>query len=210
MAEHLLSTPYSTAPQQREAAVMGMCVFLGSEIMLFGGLFVVASVLRLLHPYDVVEASKHLHLWIGGLNTAVLLTSSACVALGVHAAKAGQRGQTALLLGGAALLGLAFLGIKAFEYGVEHAEGMLPGVGGTTHFATPAAQLFMDLYFISTALHAVHVGIGVLLLSGVAAAAFRRWLVLPRRAIAVANAGLYWHLVDAIWVFLYPVLYLAR
>jgi cytochrome c oxidase subunit 3 len=210
MADRVLTEPYSIAPQQRDAAVMGMYVFLGSEIMLFGGLFVVAWVLRFLHPHDVVEASKHLHLWIGGLNTAILLTSSACVALAVHAAKTGETRQTVLLLSLAALLGLAFLGIKAFEYTVEYAEGMLPGVGARTDFPTPAAQLFMDLYLISTALHAVHVGIGVLLLSGVAAAAGRQWLVLPHRATVVENSGLYWHLVDAIWVFLYPVLYLAR
>lgn len=210
MAEHALAEPYSTAAQQREAAVMGMYVFLGSEIMLFGGLFVVAWVVRFLHPYDVVEASKHLHLWIGGLNTAVMLTSSACVALAVHAARAGQRRPVALLLGLAALLGLAFLGIKAFEYSVEYREGRLPGFAAATDFPSPAAQLFMNLYLISTALHAVHVGIGVLLLSGVAATMGGRWLALPHRAVVVENAGLYWHLVDAIWVFLYPVLYLAR
>jgi cytochrome c oxidase subunit 3 len=164
----------------------------------------------LLHPRDVVEASKHLHLWIGGINTAALLSSSACVALAVHAAKSGKRQATAVLLDGGALLGLVFLGAKAFEYATEHAEGMLPGMGGVPHFATPAAKLFMDFYFVSTALHAVHVTVGVLLLTGIAAAAHRRRLVLPRRAIVVENIGLYWHLVDAIWVFLYPVLYLAR
>jgi cytochrome c oxidase subunit 3 len=210
MAERRLAEPYVTAQQQREAAVIGMYVFLGSEIMLFGGLFVVALGLRLLHPREVVEASKHLHLWIGGANTAVLLTSSLAVARAVTATAAGRRRPAMLLLLAAAALGLAFLGIKAFEYHWEYAEGMLPAFGETTHFATPVERLFMDLYLIATALHALHVTVGVALLTGVATGIGRRWLVLPRRSIVVENSGLYWHLVDVIWIFLYPVLYLAR
>jgi cytochrome c oxidase subunit 3 len=199
----MVDQPYSTAPQQREAATMGMFVFLGSEIMLFGGLFAAALALRLAHPREIVEASKHLHVWIGAINTAVLLTSSALVALGVEAARARKARPAALLLAGAALLGVAFLGIKAYEYASEYAEGLLPGDGGPT-------RLFMDLYLISTGLHAVHVTVGVLLLAGVATALQRRWLGLPRRPIVVETAGLFWHLVDAIWVFLYPALYLIR
>jgi cytochrome c oxidase subunit 3 len=199
----MVDQPYSTAPQQREAATMGMFVFLGSEIMLFGGLFAAALALRLAHSREIVEASKHLHVWIGAINTAVLLTSSALVALGVEAARARKARPAALLLAGAALLGVAFLGIKAYEYASEYAEGLLPGDGGPT-------RLFMDLYLISTGLHAVHVTVGVLLLAGVATALQRRWLGLPRRPIVVETAGLFWHLVDAIWVFLYPALYLIR
>jgi len=210
MAERVLVDPYVTLPQQREAAVMGMYVFLGSEIMLFGGLFVVALALRLLHPQEVVEASKHLHLWIGGINTAVLLTSSFAVALAVHAAGAGARRSAMILLLIAAALGVAFLGIKAFEYSKEYDEGMLPAFGETTHFANPVERLFMDLYLISTALHALHVTVGVMLLGGVATSIGRRWIVLPTRSIVVENSGLYWHLVDAIWIFLYPVLYIVR
>lgn len=211
MAERVaVDDPYATLPQQREAAVMGMYVFLGSEIMLFGGLFVVALSMRLLHPREIVEASKHLHLWIGALNTLVLLTSSFCVAVAVQAAAAARARPAAWLLMGAALLGLLFLGIKGLEYRSEYSEGMLPYFSRPGHFPSPSAKLFMDLYLVATALHAVHVGIGVLLLGGVAVRVGRRALVLPRRAIVVENTGLYWHLVDAIWVFLYPVLYLVR
>jgi cytochrome c oxidase subunit 3 len=194
---------YATRPQQREAALLGMYIFLGSEIMLFGGLFAVALGLRLLHPRDIVAASRHLHLWIGAANTAVLLTSSALVALAAGAARAGRHRPAALLLAGAAMLGVAFLGIKAYEYASEFAEGLLPGDGGPT-------RLFMDLYLVSTGLHAIHVTAGVMLLGTAAAAVQSRRVVLPRRAIVVETAGLFWHLVDAIWVFLYPVLYLAR
>jgi len=199
----VIDQPYATAPQQREAAVMGMYVFLGTEIMLFGGLFAVALALRLAHHSEVVAASRHLHLWIGAVNTAVLLTSSAAVALAVQAARAGRVRPSALLLAVAVVLGIVFLGIKAYEYAGEYAEGLLPGGGGPT-------RLFMDLYLISTGLHAVHVAAGILLPGGVAATIERRRLALPRRAIVIEAAGLFWHLVDAIWVFLYPVLYIVR
>jgi cytochrome c oxidase subunit 3 len=175
---------------------MGMFVFLGTETMLFGGLFAVALGLRLAHPREFIDASKQLHVWIGALNTAVLLTSSAVVALAVHAARARQPYATSVLLAVAAALGVAFLGIKAYEYATEYREGLLlPAMG--------MQRLFMDLYLVATGLHALHVAIGAGLLASVAAIA-------PRRTIVVENAGLFWHLVDAIWVFLYPVLYLAR
>ena len=164
--------------------------------MLFGGLFAVALGLRLSHPREFIDASKHLHVWIGAINTAVLLTSSASVALAVHAVRARETRATSMLLVLAALLGLAFLGIKAYEYATEYREGLLLP-------ATGVPRLFMDLYLVSTGLHALHVTIGVALLATVAAIA-------PRRTTLVENAGLFWHLVDAIWVFLYPVLYLAR
>jgi cytochrome c oxidase subunit 3 len=192
----VVDQPYSTAPQQREAATMGMFVFLGSEIMLFGGLFAVALGLRLTHPREFIESSRHLHVWIGAINTAVLLTSSAAVALAVHAARARRPRATSVLLATAALLGVAFLGIKAYEYATEYGEGLLLPAGGVQ-------RLFMDLYLVSTGLHAVHVAVGAVLLATVA-------MVAPRRPTVVENTGLFWHLVDAIWVFLYPVLYLAR
>jgi cytochrome c oxidase subunit 3 len=192
----MVDQPYSTAPQQREAATMGMFVFLGTEIMLFGGLFAVALGLRLTHPREFVDSSRQLHVWIGAVNTAVLLTSSAAVALAVHAARARLPRTTTVLLVVAAVLGVAFLGIKAYEYATEYREGLLlPPVG--------VQRLFMDLYLVSTGLHALHVTVGAALLVLVATFA-------PRRTIVVENAGLFWHLVDAIWVFLYPVLYLAR
>lgn len=192
----MVDQPYSTAPQQREAATMGMFIFLGTEIMLFGGLFAVALGLRLTHPREFVDASMQLHVWIGAINTAVLLTSSAAVALAVHAARARRPRTTTILLVVAAVLGVVFLGIKAYEYMTEYHEGLLLPAAGVQ-------RLFMDLYLVSTGLHALHVTVGAALLAAVAAFA-------PRRAIVVENAGLFWHLVDAIWVFLYPVLYLAR
>ncbi|HEY6980322.1 cytochrome c oxidase subunit 3 [Reyranella sp.] len=205
-----VSGPYVDAEQQRAAGLMGMYVFLGSEIMLFGGLFAAALVIRVLYPHEVVEASKALHIWIGAINTAVLLTSSLAVAVAVHAARQGQRRTVVMLFAIAAVLGVAFLAIKAFEYSREYADGVLPGFSDPARFTGNVEHLFMNLYLIATALHALHVTVGVALLSGVATFVGTERLLLPRRSIVVENTGLYWHLVDAIWVFLYPVLYLAR
>ncbi|SMF72771.1 cytochrome c oxidase subunit 3 [Xaviernesmea oryzae] len=205
-----VAEPYRDARQQRDAAMLGMYVFLGSEIMLFGGLFAVAAVMRLLHPAEVVEASKALHVWIGAVNTAVLLTSSLFVALAVDCAKGGRRRGTGAWLFSAASLGAVFLAIKVYEYSLEHAEGLLPGLGAPLKVSTPVQRAFMDLYLVATGLHALHLLIGILLLLVIAIRAASGRLLLPERAIVPVTAGLYWHLVDVIWVFLYPILYLAR
>ncbi|MGE0744815.1 MAG: cytochrome c oxidase subunit 3 [Rhodospirillales bacterium] len=202
--------PFQRADQQREAAMLGMAVFLASEVMLFGGLFAAALAIRFLHPDAVVAASRALHVWIGAANTAILLTSSLAVALAVEAAREGSGRRAAAALAAAAGLGVAFLCLKAFEYYSEYAEGMLPLPGTSASFASPAHRLFMDLYLIATSLHAVHVGIGVMLLTVVAVRIAGGALALPGRAVVVETGGLYWHLVDIVWVFLYPLLYLAR
>lgn len=202
--------PYETLVQQRNADKLGMFVFLATEIMLFSGLFACAFVLRILHPQEYVYASKHLHLWIGGVNTLVLLTSSFAVALAVVLARRGASTRVFWCLAAAALLGLGFLGIKAFEYSVEYGDGLLPAFGEATRFVGPVQKLFNDLYLIATFLHALHVTGGVVLLSILALRVRSGSMALPQRAITVELGGLYWHLVDAIWVFLYPVLYLAR
>ena len=203
--------PYADARQQHVADMMGVYVFLGTELMLFGGLFAVAYVMRILHPADYIEASKRLHVWIGAINTVVLLTSSLAVALGVHAARAVRPRGAVLALGIAAALGLGFLGIKLLEYSLEYGEGLLPLPGAVTHFSSPVEHQFMNLYLIATTLHAIHLSIGILLLLGVAAALSRRRPVLgPNAAMVVMVSGIYWHFVDVVWIFLYPALYLAR
>lgn len=211
MAEgHSITEPYRDSRQQREAAMMGMYIFLASEIMLFGGIFVVLGVMRLNHPSDVVEASRALHVWIGAINTALLLTSSLFMALAVEDAKHGHRRGASARFVAAALLGVAFLAIKAYEYFSEYQEGMLPGFGMDPKITTPVRRAFMDLYLVATGLHAVHLGIGILLLLSLAIRMATRRVPLPERAIVPITAGLYWHLVDVIWVFLYPMLYLVR
>ncbi|WP_027133222.1 cytochrome c oxidase subunit 3 [Geminicoccus roseus] len=202
--------PFEAAPQQREADLMGMYVFLATEIMLFGGLCAVILIYRGLHPEEVVAASKKLHLWIGALNTVMLLTSSLAVAAAVQAARAARSGLAARCLAGAALLGLLFLGLKAVEYHAEYQEGLLPILSQPPTFSSPAQQLFMNLYLFATFLHALHLTIGVALVAGLAWRLHRQSLPLPQRLMTVQVAGLYWHLVDIVWVFLYPILYLAR
>ncbi|MEA1648234.1 cytochrome c oxidase subunit 3 [Nitrospirillum sp. BR 11164] len=196
--------------RQRDTTLMGMYLFLASEIMLFGGLFAVALALRLLHPQEVVAASRRLHYGIGAANTVVLLTSSLAVALAVAAAEMGKVKGTAAGLLAAAGLGLGFLALKAVEYGMEIREQLLPAFTPAEAFESPSAHLFMDLYLVATTLHVVHVTVGVGLLAGLAWRVHRRSLTLPRSAMGVEVVGLYWHLVDVIWVFLYPVLYLVR
>jgi cytochrome c oxidase subunit 3 len=205
-----LHEPFRDARQQHAADMMGMYIFLASEAMLFGGLFLVIYVARIVHPREVVEASRQMHVFIGAANTAVLLTSSLLVALAVHAARAAMRSRAVVLLAGAAVLGLVFLGLKAFEYFQEYRDGVFPVLSDFGHFPNPTERLFMDIYLVATGLHAVHVAIGMALLSGLAMRLGRRSIELPRRAVVVEVCGLYWHLVDVIWVFLYPALYLAR
>lgn len=202
-----LQPQFPTLERQREADHFGMLIFLTTEVLIFGGLFAAAFVLRAEHSAEYARASKEMHYWLGGINTAVLLTSSALVALMVEAVKAGSARLAKWLLLGAIALGLAFLAIKFTEYGIEYRDGVVPKLAdarlhGGVH------ELFMDLYFAATGLHALHVTAGLTLLAS---------LIWPfgraRRdtsAVFAGNAALYWHLVDVIWVFLYPTLYLAR
>jgi len=202
--------PFDLGSQKRRADRFGMFVFLASEIMLFAPLFAAMSVYRVLHPRAAAEAAGHLSLWFGAANTAILLTSSLLVALAVLAARQGGRRAVAAYLAGAAMLGVAFLVVKGFEYHAEYVEGLMPMIGPPSPLGDRPATLFISLYFVSTALHAVHVTVGALLLAGTAAGAASRRLALPRRAMTVEIVGLYWHLVDVIWIFLFPLLYLAR
>jgi cytochrome c oxidase subunit 3 len=167
-------------------------------------------VIRILHPLDYIEASKRLHVWIGGINTVVLLTSSLAVAIAVQAARIGNARAAAWSLLAAAALGIGFLGIKAYEYTVEYHEGLLPVRWGELRFSSQVDHQFMNLYLIATALHAVHLTIGILLLAGLAGALLLRKRLLRNAALIVAVFGVYWHLVDIVWIFLYPTLYLAR
>lgn len=214
MAAHASAAPpvaeqFSRPEQQRQAALLGMWTFLASETLLFGGLFFGILVYRVLYPDGAREASAHLYKTIGAVNTAVLLTSSLVVALAVLAARDGRRRAVVANLATAAGLGVAFLAIKGFEYVLDFREGLMPGVGDKPFpLTTPGSELFINAYFFATGIHALHVliGVGVLavLTRGVTAG-----LPLPGRQIVVEISGLYWHFVDIVWIFLYPVLYLV-
>jgi len=202
-----LQPQFPTLERQRDADHFGMLIFLSTEVLIFGGLFVALFVLRAQHSAEYAKSSMEMHYWLGGINTAVLLTSSAIVALMVEAVKSGSARLAKWLLLAAIALGLAFVAIKFTEYALEYRDGVVPLLS-PAHLRPGAGTLFMDLYFVATGLHALHVFGGMTLLA---------CLIWPfgraRRdtsAVFAGNAALYWHLVDVIWIFLYPTLYLAR
>jgi cytochrome c oxidase subunit 3 len=202
-----LHEPFPTLERQREAGQFGMFVFLATEVLLFGGIFVASLVLRVEHGAEYAAASREMHYWIGGINTAVLLTSSLLVALMVQAVRTGCARLAAWLTVGAIALGLVFIVLKFTEYALEYRDGLVPGLSGRALHGGPR-ELFMNLYFAGTGLHAVHVTIGLVLLGSLVwpLGAARR----DRTAGLAGNVALYWHLVDVVWIFLYPTLYLAR
>lgn len=200
-----LVEPYARRAQQREADFLGMYLFLASEIMLFGAIFALLFFDRLRHPGAAEAAAARLDIWIGTANTTILLTSSLFVALAVAAAQAGKARAVIAWLAGAAVLGFAFLGLKGFEYAKDFAEGVQPVLGR----AVPSG-LFINLYYTATVLHAVHLTGGIGLLAWAAIRVARRRTKVPGQAIVIEMTGLYWHFVDVVWVFLFPLLYLPR
>jgi cytochrome c oxidase subunit 3 len=199
--------PFADLARQRQADRLGMAVFLASEAMLFGAVIMGLLALRTWDSGAFAATSRHLLLWAGITNTAILLTSSLLVAIGAEARAADRCRLTALLFAAAALLGLVFVAIKGFEYYSEYLEGLMPGVGPKQAFVSRGARMFMDGYFVATGLHALHVLVGVTLLGG---CAWRLRHSEPPATVTIENIGLYWHLVDIVWVFLFPILYLSR
>ena len=193
-----------------ETQTMGMWVFLLSEIMFFGAVFAAYIVYRYAYPGVFEEASHHLNVVIGSANTAVLLTSSFCMALAVSAASRGNRRSLVLFLGLTIVLGLAFLGLKYVEYAQEFAENLFPGGNFIYPGTDPArAKIFFSLYFTLTGLHAVHMILGILALSALAFFGWRGKFTTGRYA-PVEMIGLYWHFVDIVWIFIFPLLYLIN
>jgi cytochrome c oxidase subunit III len=200
--------PFQSARQQHEAAQLGMWLFLATEVMLFSGIFLGILIYRVAYWQALQEATHHLHLWLGTLNTALLLTSGLTMAFAVLAAREGRRGRTVGWLLLTATLGIAFLGVKSYEYVEEYHEGLMPGVGPPFPLEAPASQLFLNLYFAGTGLHFFHLGCGVAALLLFSWLVATRRLALPVRGMPVEGLGMYWGLVDIIWIFLYAALYL--
>jgi cytochrome c oxidase subunit 3 len=194
--------------QQREAASLGMWVFIVTEVMLFGGLFTAYTVFRWLHRPAFVEGSHHMAVVVGAVNTAVLIASSFTMAQAVQRAQRGLRRGLLGFLASTALLGVVFLGLKAHEYRSHYLEGLVPGPRWI--YAGPDSgplQSFFFLYFAMTGLHAVHLTVGVGLVTGlIVLARRRRFTAMYHTPVEVI--GLYWHLIDVIWVFLFPLFYL--
>jgi len=199
--------PFTGIARQGEADRLGMAVFLASEAMLFGALVLGLLALRGFESAAFAATSERLNLLAGSVNTAILLTSSLLVAIAVEAWRGERARLAAWMLAISALLGILFLSIKGGEYYQEYGEGLMPGAGPKQDFASAGARMFMDGYFVATGLHAFHVLVGVALLAG---CSWRLRRDRPPSKVGMANIGLYWHLVDVVWVFLFPILYLSR
>jgi cytochrome c oxidase subunit 3 len=199
---------FDEVEQQREASTLGMWIFLATEVLFFGGMFLGYGVYRTLYGEAFRDASHHLDVLIGGINTAVLLCSSLTMAMAVHAAQAGSRPAMNRFIGLTMLLGAVFLGIKFFEYYEKFHEGLIPGPTFVWEQGDPRhAGIFFLFYFIMTGMHALHMVIGLGLMTALLWLS-RKGLFSPAYYTPVELGGLYWHFVDVIWVFLYPLLYL--
>ena len=204
-----LAHQFDDIEQQHESASLGMWIFLATEVMFFGGMFLGYSVYRGWYTAAYGEASRHLDIVLGAINTGVLLCSSLTMALAVHAAQLGGRRVVTLFLIATIVLGSVFLGIKGFEYYHKYEEHLIPGPD--FRFEGPNAghaQIFFSFYFVMTGMHALHmiVGIGIML---VMIRLTRRGRFSPEYYFPVEMTGLYWHFVDIVWVFLFPLLYLV-
>jgi cytochrome c oxidase subunit 3 len=224
-----LASHFDDIHQQRDAAMFGMWLFLGTEVLLFGGMFTAYTAYRCWYNADFEAASSRLNVLIGSLNTLVLLTSSLTMALAVYAAKLGKRRMMLVNLAITVMFGFMFMGFKTREYYVDYVENLIPG---TTHFVpdewthrtgeiwglhpgdkelepvSPArVQLFFMFYYIMTGIHALHVSVGIGLLIWLWVKAYRGNIP-PERYIVVEVTGLYWHFVDVVWIFLLPLMYL--
>jgi cytochrome c oxidase subunit 3 len=205
----LPAEPYDDTTQQEEAATLGMWAFLATEILFFGVLFAGYTVLRLLRPDAFVSGSRHTDLPLGTLETAVLLMSSFTAALSVRDIQLGGRGVACWLLVLTAALGAAFLVIHGVEYRADYRAAIIPGIryAEVGPLAAPK-QLFFLLYYITTAFHGLHVLIGIVLLA-VTAVRVQRGDYTAKSHWPLEIATLYWHLVDIVWIFVFPLYYLV-
>ncbi len=210
MPKPLLSPHFDSLATQERAARVGMWAFLASEALLFSGFFALYGAYRVMYGSDFVQGVEHNALWLGSLNTVVLITSSLTVALSIHATRAGQVRRALLLVLSTIALGAAFLVIKSIEYGQHFHHGIYPGRYYTFE-ELPAfgAKIFFTLYYLMTGTHALHVIIGLGVLSW-CAVRLRARRFTAEHHVGLELSGLYWHLVDVVWVFLWPLLYLAR
>ncbi len=205
-----LAHHFESLEQQYDSARLGMWAFLITEVMMFGALFLGYLVYRLQHPVAFAEGSNHLGLGLGAFNTAVLIISSLTMALAVHAAQEGRKprmivGYLLLTL----LLGGVFLGVKVIEYSHKFHDNLVPGAHFVWHGAGDPGpvQLFYGFYFVMTGLHAVHMVIGAGLLLWLMALTLKNRFS-PAYYTPIEMVGLYWHFVDIVWIFLFPLLYL--
>ena len=201
---------FESLAQQAHAARLGMWIFLASEVLLFGALFALFASYRVHYPGPFHDAVAHASKVLGSINTAVLLISSTMVACSVHMLRANRPQVAQRLLGSTMVLGVLFLGIKLFEWREHFRSGIHPG-GVGSYFETHPARGFSEfwtLYFGMTGLHALHVIIGLSVL-GSMLVSIRRGRLTVVNSHRLELGAIYWHLVDLVWIFLWPLFYLA-
>lgn len=217
LVRHRLEEQYESLEQQHQTAAMGMWVFLATEVMFFGTLFLGLAVYRHLYPAAFEAGSESLNWIIGGINTLVLLVSSLTIVLAVHYARLGDRKKVVLFLLLTAALGLTFLGFKAIEYYLDYRENLIPGwrfdarewvtEKGLSADQVPQVKLFLLFYWIMTGFHALHVTLGIVAVLIMAFLAYKGYFSSAYYS-PVDVTALYWHFVDIVWIFLLPMLYL--
>lgn len=202
---------FDSADHEFQAAKQGMWLFLVTEVLMFGGLFVAYGIFRGLYPQMFHDAHKMLAVNLGATNTIVLITSSLTMATAVTATQKGQRDRAIVTLVLTFLLACCFLVIKYFEYSHKFHDGLLPG----GHFSNPElmkedpkSPLFFSLYFMMTGLHGIHVLIGMGLIAWMLVRTIRNEFS-PYWYTPIELTGFYWHFVDLIWIYLFPLLYLV-
>jgi cytochrome c oxidase subunit 3 len=199
---------FNTLEQEHEAAEFGMWIFLMTELMLFGGLFLGYIVYRTVYSQGFAEGSRHLELSFGGPNTVILIISSLTMVLAVRSAQLGMARSLFWYLLATAALGTLFMTIKGAEYYKHFVDGTVPVLNWTYAGPFPnQVQLFFFAYFALTGLHSIHLTIGIVIVV-IAAIMARRGSFLLERHIPLEMIGLYWHFVDMVWMFLLPLLYL--
>lgn len=211
MASHGLALrhQFDDVDQQKDASTFGMWLFLATEILFFGGMFLLYTVYRSMYPVAFGHASNHLDVILGAISTAVLIVSSFFMACAVNSAAIGNRISAVVFLVFTILFALAFFVIEMSEWHGLYEEGLMPGFNFRYTGQDPShVQLFFCLYFAMTGLHATHVLVGVGLLTVTALRAFSG-IFTPEYYTPVEVAGLYWHFVDIVWIFLFPLYYLV-
>ena len=206
---------FDSYDQQRESATLGMWAFIVQEILFFGGLFAAYAVYRRWYPLEFAAGSHHLDITLGAFNTAVLIASSLTMAMAVRSAQIGKRKPLLLFLALTILLGSVFLGVKVVEYHEKYVSHHIPVESfqfeTVDHHGNPLvpnhARIFFGLYFAMTGLHALHMIIGIGILFWLIWHA-RKGRFTPENHNYVEGTGLYWHFVDIVWIFLFPMLYL--
>jgi len=201
---------FSDAVQQHHAVRLGMWVFLATELLLFGGIFLQVAYQSLLHHAAVAAATQHLEWYLGATNSVVLLTSSLCMSTALEATRHGRDRLARAALLASPLLGCLFLGIKGYEYLSDYRDHLMPFLPSQRDaYPDPLGRLWLNLYYAATGLHALHLSGGIVLLLILRVRAGQPgWL--KRRRITVEIAGLYWQFIDFIWMLLFPLLYLIN